>query len=244
MNTTDCYISHKAKLGKNVSVGKGAVIYDNVEIGDNCFIGPYVIIGEPTMSFYKDPQHENKKTVIGANSIIRAHTVIYEDVSIGEYFQTGHYAIIRENTTIGHHTSFGSCSELPGKAIIGNYVRIHSKVMLSEYNDIRDYVWIFPFVVITNSKYPPHGDLKKCIINEYAQIFSHAVLLPGLSIGRNAIVGAGALVTKDVDDDRIIVGNPGKDVRAVSDLRNENGEQVYPWRNYLKDYRGYPWQEK
>ncbi|GAB1367040.1 N-acetyltransferase [Candidatus Cloacimonadaceae bacterium] len=243
MRYADCYVSEKAIIGKNVSIGKGAIIYDNVEIGDNCFIGPYAIIGEPTMDYYRSADRIGKKTTIGANSIIRAHTTIYEDVNIGSHFQTGHYAIIREQSVIGHHTSFGSGSELPGKSKIGNYVRLHSNVMLSEHNLIEDYVWIFPFVVLTNSKYPPHGNLLTCHIKQYAQIFSSSVLLPGLTIGENAIVGAGALVTKDVPDYGLAVGYPAKIVKDVRELKDDDGERVYPWRDYLKEYRGYPWQD-
>ncbi|HUW04635.1 MAG TPA: DapH/DapD/GlmU-related protein [Williamwhitmania sp.] len=236
-------VSKKATIGKNVSIGEGAVIYDNVEIGDNAFIGPYCIIGEPTAMFYKNPNtHEFKKTIIGKNAIIRSFTTIYEDVVIGDFFQTGHHAIIREKTIIGHHTSFGSSSELPGRATIGNYVRIHSKVMLSENNFIEDYVWIFPFVVLTNVKHPPIGDFQVTRIKEYAQIFAQTTILPGITIGRNAIVGAGTMVTKDVGDERLVVGNPGRDIKSVRDIRDDDGNLIYPWRDYLTENRGYPWQ--
>lgn len=237
------YISPKAKIGRNVSIGLGAIINDNVEIGDDCFIGPYCIIGEHTNKYYEGKDIEQKITSIGAKSLIRSHTIIYEDVYIGDHFQSGHYSMIRENTRIGNHTSFGSYSELPGKSTIGNYVRIHSKVMLSEYNLIDDFVWIFPFVVLTNSKYPPHGNLLTCHIKEYAQIFSHAVILPGLTIGKNSIVAAGALVTKDVEDERLVMGNPAKDIKSVREIRNEDGQPVYPWKEYLEEFRGYPWQQ-
>lgn len=239
-----CSISPTAKIGKNVIISQGVIIYDNVEIGNNCFIGPYCIIGEPTAGYYKNPdQHDFKRTTIGSDSIIRSYTTIYEDVAIGNNFQTGHHAIIREGSKIGHHTSFGSFSELPGKSSIGNHVRIHSKVMLSENNIIEDFVWIFPFVVITNVKHPPVGEFQQTRIKEYAQIFAHAILLPGLTIGRNAIIGAGALVTKDVEDERLIIGNPGKDVKSVREIKDENGNYIYPWRDFLKEYRGYPWQQ-
>lgn len=238
------YISPNARIGKNVSIGLGTIIYDNVEIGDDSFIGPYCIIGEPSTEYYSNKKYIQKTTNIGKRAIIRSHTIIYEDVIIGNDFQSGHYAMIRENTKIGNHTSFGSYSELPGKSTIGNYVRIHSKVMLSEYNLIDDFVWIFPFVVLTNSKYPPHGNLLTCHIKESAQIFSHAVILPGITIGKNSIVAAGALVTKDVGDERLVMGNPAKDIKSVREIRNEEGQQVYPWKEFLKEYRGYPWQQQ
>lgn len=243
-NNSNTNISPLARIGKNVTISTGVVIYDNVEIGDNTFIGPYCILGEPTMDYYKDQtKHFFKATKIGANSIIRSFTTIYEDVIIGDNFQSGHHAVIRENSVIGHNTSFGSFSELPGKATIGNYVRIHSKVMLSENNIIEDYVWIFPFVILTNVKHPPHGIFQRTTVKEFAQIYAGATLLPGITIGKNAIVGAGALVTKDVPDERLLIGNPGKDVKSVRQIKDEEGNNIYPWKDYITNYRGYPWQK-
>lgn len=238
------FISPKALIGKNVTIGEGTIIQDNVEIGDNSHIGPYCIIGEPTIDFYKNKNnHTFKKTIIGSDSIIRSYTTIYEDVIIGNNFQTGHHAVIREKSIIGHHTSFGSFSELPGRSEIGNYVRIHSKVMLSENNYIQDYVWIFPFVVLTNVKHPPIGQFQKTTIKEFAMIFANSTILPGITIGKNSIIGAGTLVTKDVADERLVVGNPGKDIKSVREIKDEQGMSVYPWSEYLKEDGGYPWQE-
>jgi len=237
------YISPKAKIGRNVSIGLGAIINDNVEIRDDCFIGPYCIIGEHTTQYYKGKDIEQKITSIGAKSLIRSHTIIYEDVSIGDHFQSGHYSMIRENTKIGSHSSIGSYSEIFGSVSIGDFVRIHSRVGIGENTFIENYVWIFPYVFITNDKYPPHGNLLTCNIKEYAQIFSHAVIMPGLTIGKNSIVAAGALVTKDVGDERLVMGNPAKDIKSVREIRNEDGQPVYPWKEYLEEFRGYPWQQ-
>ncbi len=239
------HISNNAKIGKDVIIGIGTIIYDNVEIGDNSNIGPYCIIGEPTAGYYKDSsRHLFAKTKIGKNSVIRSSTIIYEDVEIGNYFQTGHNAIIREKSKIGHHTSFGSFSELPGNSTIGNYVKIHSKVMLSERNIIEDYVWIFPLVVLTNVKHSPVSEFVVTRIKKYALLFASSTILPGVTIGENAIIGAGALVTKDVPRERLIIGNPGKDIKSIREIKDENGNFIYPWKNHLKEYRGYPWQKK
>jgi acetyltransferase-like isoleucine patch superfamily enzyme len=236
-------ISKSAKLGSNIVVSDGVIIYDNVVIGDNSFIGPYCVVGEPVAAYYKNPDaYVPKITRIGNNAIIRSFTTIYEDVVIGDNFQSGHHAIIREETKIGCNTSFGSFSECPGHSVIGNFVRIHSKVMLSEYNVIEDYVWIFPFVVITNVKHPPVGGFETTVIREYAQLFSHAIILPGVTIGKNAIIAAGAVVTRNVGDERVIVGNPGKDVKSVREIKDDKGDFVYPWRDHITVYRGYPWQ--
>jgi acetyltransferase-like isoleucine patch superfamily enzyme len=116
--------------------------------------------------------------------------------------------------------------------------------MLSERNIIEDYVWIFPFVVLTNVKHPPVSEFLVTRIKEHSLIFASAIILPGVTIGENAIIGAGALVTKDVPKERLVVGNPGKDIKSVRDIKDENGKFVYPWKDNLNEYRGYPWQNK
>ena len=89
-------IYEDASIDENVRISKGTIIYPNVVIESDTFIGPYCILGEPTASFYNDPEkHKFKKTVIGRNSLIRSNTIIYEDVIIGEYFHTGHRVTIR-----------------------------------------------------------------------------------------------------------------------------------------------------
>ncbi len=101
---------------------------------------------------------------------------------------------------------------------------------------------IFPFVVLANVKHPPHGEFQVTRIKEFSQIFTNSTVLPGVTIGRNAIVGANSLVIKDVPDEKMVVGNPGKVVKDIQDIKDENGNQVYPWKDFLKEDRGYPWQ--
>ena len=116
--------------------------------------------------------------------------------------------------------------------------------MLSENNVIEDYVWIFPFTVLNNVKHSPIGEFQRTTIKQFALIYSHAIILPGITIGKNSIIGAGAMVTKDVPDERLIIGNPGKDKKSVREIKDENGNLVYPWKDYLTDFRGYPRQNK
>ncbi|MFA5300551.1 MAG: hypothetical protein WC389_20380, partial [Lutibacter sp.] len=146
---------HDVSTGDNVVIGHGAIIYPNVVIGDNSFIGPYSTIGEPTGSFYSKnsacvDKHDFKKTIIGANSVIRSHAIIYEDVDIGEGFQCGHRVTIREKSKFGINCSVGTLSDIQGTVLIGNYVRLHSNAHVGQHSIIGDYVWIFPYVVLTN----------------------------------------------------------------------------------------------
>ena len=234
-------------IGNNVIIGHGSIIYPNVVIGGNTFIGPYSTLGEPTGSFYNEnsacvEKHDFKRTIIGPNSVIRSHSIIYEDVEIGEGFQSGHRITIREKTSIGIKCSVGTQTDIQDNVKIRDYVRVHSNVFMGQYTVIEDYAWIYPYVALTNDLHPPVYNPKGVTIKKYAVIATSSVILPGVVIGKNALVGAHSVVTKNVDDEMLVVGNPAKVRCSVRDIRDENGNQVYPWKDHLREYRGYPWQ--
>lgn len=236
-------------IGHNVVIGQGSIIYPNVEIGDHTVIGPYCTIGEPTASFYKENEacvekHHFKKTYIGPDSVVRSYSIIYEDVEIGDGFQSGHRVTIREKTSIGVNCSIGTQTDIQDNVKIGNYVRVHSNVFMGQNTVIEDYAWIYPYVALTNDRHPPVYNPQGVTIKEFAVIATSSVILPGVVIGKNALVGAHSVVTKNVDDEMLVVGNPAKVRCSVRDIRDENGNQVYPWKEHLKEYRGYPWQTK
>lgn len=229
---------------ENVHIHPTALVYPNVVLHDNVFIGPYCIIGEPIGDYYKDPEHhEFKKTEIGANSVIRSHSVIYEDVQIGENFNTGHHVTIREESHIGKNCSVGTLSDIQGKVQIGDFVRMHSNVHIGQLTKIGNYVWIFPYVVTTNDMYPPMDKLEGCTIEDYALVTTGTIILPGKTIGMNSLVAAASLVSKDVPEESVVRGVPAKVTGNVRDIRDDEGNPVYPWKQYLKEFRGYPWQK-
>jgi acetyltransferase-like isoleucine patch superfamily enzyme len=239
------FIYNGSEIGEGVHIGVGSIIYPNVRICDNTHIGSYSIIGEPSSSYYSDKKsYEFKKTHIGNNSVIRSHSIIYNDVTIGSHFSSGHRITIREASIIKEQCSIGTLSDLQGKLTIGRHVRIHSNVHIGQLSNIGDFVWVYPYVVLTNDPYPPMGKLSGVTIKNYAQIATSAVILPGIIVGENALVGAHSLVTKNVAKERVVVGNPARDICAVQEITDKNNKQIYPWKKFLRDYRGYPWQKK
>jgi acetyltransferase-like isoleucine patch superfamily enzyme len=240
---------HDVLIGKNVSIGHGSIIYPKVVVGDNTIIGPYCTLGEPTASFYHEDsasveKHDFKKTVIGANSVIRSHSIIYEDVEIGEGFQSGHRVTIREKSRVGTNCSVGTLSDIQGHASFGNFVRLHSNAYIGQFSKIENYAWIYPYVILTNDPYPPLNNVHGVTVKEYAVIATASVILPGVVVGKNALIGAHSVVTKDVDEEMLVIGNPAKVKCSVRDIKDENGNQIYPWRDHVKEFRGYPWQIK
>ena len=235
-------IGENVTIEDDVYIDCGAIIRDNVHIKKGTFIGARCIIGEYLIDFFDEYKNNSHPLVIGENSLIRSETIIYGDSEIGDNFQTGHRVTIREKSKIGHHVRVGTLSDIQGYCEIGNYVNMHSNVHIGQKSVIKDYVWIFAYVILTNDPTPPSNNLVGVTIESFAIIATSTVVLPGVHIGRDALVGAGAVVTKDVNDLKVVVGNPAKEVRDVTEIKDKfTGKNVYPWRYTFE--RGMPWKD-
>ena len=235
-------IGDHVRIGKNVTIGAQSIIYDNVTIGDSTVIGANCILGEPQAGIYKDISgYENPELSIGANSLIRSGTIIYAGTEIGESFECGHRVTIREKAEIGHHVRIGTLSDIQGHCSIGNYVRLHSNVHIGHKSVVKDFVWIFPYVVLTNDPHPPSNTLIGVTVEEFAVIATMTVILPGVTVGSGALIGASSLVRANVVAEAVVVGNPAKQVSTVREIKSKfDGSAVYPWRETFD--RGMPWE--
>ena len=193
-------------------------IYPNVHIGPEAQIGDYVVIGLPPQG--KKPGE--LPTVIGANAVIRSHTVIYAGNTIGDNFQTGHAVMIRESNQIGDNVSIGTHSVVEHHVKLGNGVRIHSQAFVPEFSTVEDGAWIGPNVVLTNARCPRSPHVKEELIGPTiksgAKIGANSTLLPGVTIGCNALVGAGSVVVRDVPSGAVVAGNPAQVINRIKDL--------------------------
>ena len=196
----------------------GHVLHPRVILGADAEIGAFVVLGEPRGG--RLPGDDELR--VGKDARIRSHTVIYAGSTIGDGFQTGHGVLVREATTVGHDVSIGSHSVIEHHVTIGDRVRIHSNAFIPEFSVLEDGAWIGPNAVFTNARYPlspsAKDELAGPLIKSAAKIGANVTLLPGVVIGRNALVGAGSVVTRDVADDAIVVGNPARVVGSVSDV--------------------------
>lgn len=251
-------ISPNAIIGKNVTIKDGAIIEDNVTIGnncyidyntvvrenvilsDNCFIGANCILGELLFDFFPDHINKIHPLIIGEGSIIRSESILYGGSTIGNHFTTGHRVTIREHSSIGDYVNVGTLSDIQGDCSIGNYVHMHSNVHIGMKTVIKNYAWIFPYVVFTNDPTPPSEVLLGAIVEEFAVVCTGTIVLPGIRIGKDALIGAGTNLTKDAPECSIIVGNPGKIIGEITKIKDSAGHSVYPWR-YSFD-RSMPWQ--
>jgi acetyltransferase-like isoleucine patch superfamily enzyme len=197
---------------------KNNKIYKNVEIGRNAEIGDYVIIGKPP----KGKKDGELKTIIGDDAVIRSHTVIYSGNKIGDNFQTGHHVTIRENNSIGNNVSVGSGTDVEYEVKIEDGVRIHSQAFIPEYSILRKGCWIGPNVVLTNARYPGSEGVKSRLngpeLKGNVKVGANSTILPAITVGKNTLIGAGSVVTKDVAENIIVAGNPAKKINDVDTI--------------------------
>jgi acetyltransferase-like isoleucine patch superfamily enzyme len=193
-------------------------IFANVELGDGVQLGSFCVIGQPP----RGKQDGELLTRVGSGSVIRSHTVVYAGNVIGERFSTGHGVMIREENRIGDDVSVGSHSIVEHHVSIGNGVRIHSQAFIPEYSVLEDGCWIGPNVVLTNAYHPMCPKAKECLkgptVRRGAKIGANATLLPDITIGEDALVGAGSVVVDDVAAGAVVAGNPARVIKDISDL--------------------------
>ena len=227
-------IENGAKIGKNASIGAFSIVRSNVEIGDNCVVQSHCVLGETGRLSDAAP------LLIGDSALVRSHSILYSGSEIGRGLQTGHHVTIREKSKIGQDFQIGTLGDVQGHCEIGDYVKAHSNVHISNGTTIGNFVWIYPGVVFTNDPNPPSEQLMGSTIEDYVVIAVKATLLPGVKIGKGSLIGAHALVNNDFGDFSVVIGNPARRLGDVRDLRlRSNSKQAaYPWPKHFS--RGYP----
>ena len=195
-----------------------SIVHDNVTLGSGSIVEDFCIIGAPP----RGAKPGEVPTRLGDGAVIRSHTVIYAGNVIGRNFQTGNKVNVRESNRIGDNVSIGTLSVVEHHVEIGNNVRIHTQVFVPEYSVLEDGCWLGPHVVLTNAKYPLSPGVKDQlvgpVIRKRAKIGANVTLLPGVVVGENALIGAGAVVVADVPAGAVLVGNPARVIRKIAEL--------------------------
>lgn len=223
-----------AKIGGDVEIGPFCIIHENVEINSGTKIEAYCELGIPTNLSDGSP------LCIGRNSIIRSNSIFYESSYFGDELRTGHRVTVRENTVAGRNLQIGTLSDIQGDCRIGDYVRFHSNVHVGKKSTIGDFVWIFPYVVLTNDPTPPSDTLMGVCLGNYSVIATMSVVLPGVTVGEHALVAACACVGKDVPAYSVAAGVPARILGNASDIKLKGvlKGNAYPWPRHFR--RGYP----
>jgi UDP-2-acetamido-3-amino-2,3-dideoxy-glucuronate N-acetyltransferase len=201
-----------------------AVVYPGTVIGEGCQILDYAVVGkQPTLSPRSTARREELRPLeLGAGTIVSTGAVVFAGTTVGERVVVGDQACVREWCTIGDDVVIGRGSLVENDTSVGALTKIQANAYITAYSLLEENVFIAPCVITTNDNFMGrterrHELVKGPTIRRGARVGGGAVLLPGIEVGEEAFVGAGAVVLRDVPARAVMVGSPARQIREVPD---------------------------
>ena len=210
-------------VGSGSSIGAGAVIHAGTQIGERCLIEDGVVLG-------KRPRLRERSSAAGSTDqpleladevTVCANAVVYAATTVGAGAILGDQTQIRERAVIGVRSVVGRGSTVDNDVLIGDGVLIQTLVYVTGGSIVEDGVFLGPGVTMTNDnsmgRHPPRAPLAGVTLRRACRVGGGVVLTPGVEIGEEAFVAAGAVVTRDVGAREVVMGVPARVVRRVAD---------------------------
>jgi len=201
-----------------------AVVYPGTVLGEGVRVLEYAVVGkQPALSPRSTASREPLPPAsIGDGGIVSTGAVVFAGTQIGERAIVGDQSCIRERVTVGDDVVIGRGSLVENDTTIGSLTKIQAEAYITAHSTLEESVFIAPCVVTTNDNYMGrterrHELRKGPTIRRGARVGGGAILLPGVEIGEEAFVGAGAVVTRDVPPRKLVVGSPARVLRDVPD---------------------------
>jgi len=223
-----------ATIGPDVSIGEFSIVHNRVQLGAGARVESHCVLGRPT-----DLAREDGALILGDGAYIRSHSVFYQGSQFGAGLVTGHRVTVREGMTVGIDCQLGTLCDLQGDCQFGDHVRLHSSVHVGKHSTLGDFVWLYPYVVLTNDPHPPsEDDNRGPTIGDFAVVATMSTILPRVTVGVHSLVGAHSLVRHDVAPHTVVGGVPARELGDLSRIKLDSGEPAYPWPRHFR--RGYP----
>ncbi len=204
------------------TVAETAVVFPGTELGDGVVIGDNAVVGKPPTLGKRSTTgaEELPPLVVGDGTKILACAVVFAGTRLGRDVIVGDQACVRERCTIGDEVVVGRGALVENDTSVGARTRIQANAYVTAYSELEEDVFVAPCVVTTNDNFMGRTEarlelMKGPTIRRGARIGGGAVLLPGVEIGEEAFVGAGAVVLRDVPARSVVVGNPARQIREV-----------------------------
>jgi acetyltransferase-like isoleucine patch superfamily enzyme len=199
-----------------------AIVYPGTVLGEGVQVLEHAVVGkQPTLSPRSTAKREPLAPAeLGDGTIVSTGAVVFAGSSIGARVIVGDQACVRERVTIGDDVVIGRGSLVENDTTIGALTKIQADAYITAYSTLEDNVFIAPCVVTTNDNFMGRTELRHELIagptiRRGARVGGGAVLCPGIEVGEEAFVGAGAVVTRDVPARMLVVGNPARVIREV-----------------------------
>jgi acetyltransferase-like isoleucine patch superfamily enzyme len=204
-------------LGGNVMIHAGTVIGDRARIQDGAVLGKPPALGRHSTASRgaTGPLEIGEGVTVGAGAVIAAGTRVGPGAFVGDH------AFVRERTVIGEASAIGAATNVDNDVTIGARVKIQTGCYITAFTTIEDDVFVAPCVTTTNDntmgRHGPDFELRGALLRRACRVGAGSILLPGIEVGEEAFVAAGALVTRDVPPRTLVMGVPAKPVREVAD---------------------------
>jgi UDP-2-acetamido-3-amino-2,3-dideoxy-glucuronate N-acetyltransferase len=204
-----------AELGAYVVIHAGTAIGAGVRIQDGAVLGKPPAFGARSKASREEPP----PLVVAEGATIGADALVAAGAAIGPAAMVGDMAHVRERAAIGRESLVGSRCSIDNDVVIGARVRIQTGAYITAFSELEDDVFVAPYVVTSNDRTagrrPPQSPLRGARLRRGCRVGAGAVLLPGVEVGEEAFVGAGAVVTRNVAPRSLVVGSPARHVREV-----------------------------
>ncbi len=224
MRSSEPLLGEGAQVGEGVAFGAYVVVHPGTVIGNGCEIGDHAVLGRPvrlarhSTAARSDPPAPlvlEDGVRIGAGAVVlaaarlRARCTVYEQ------------AFVRERASVGEGTVIGRGTTVDNDVVVGARVRAQTGVYMTAYSVVEDDVFVGPGVTMTNdstmSRHGPDMPLRGPVLRRACRVGGGVTLCPGVEIGEEAFVAAGAVVTRDVPPRGVAMGVPARVVREVGD---------------------------
>ena len=205
-----------AEVDATARVYPGTVLGEGVRVLEGAIVGK-----QPTLSPRSTARSEGLPPArIGAGTVVSSGAIVFAGAEIGARVILGDQSCVRERVVIGDDVVVGRGSLVENDTTVGAMTRIQAHAYITAYSTLEEQVFIAPCVVTSNDNFMGRTERRRALmagptIRRGARIGAGAVLCPGVEIGAEAFVGAGAVVTRDVAPRTLVVGNPARFLRAV-----------------------------
>ncbi len=218
-----CVIGNNVHIGEHCVIGHHVVIHDDTVIGDRVRIDDFTCIGKRPMKAANSAvtkETDLPACQIGSDSIIGTGAVIYRGCVLGDKVLAADLATVRERVQIGNGTIIGRGASVECDCTVGRKCKIETNAYITAYSTLGDMCFIAPGVVTSNDNFAGRSEerfnhFKGVTVENGGRIAAGSVILPGKTIGSQAMAAAGSVVTKDIPPKTIVVGSPAKHLRDV-----------------------------
>ena len=190
------------------------VVHPGTVVGDGCVLGDFAVVGRPGRGELP-PLELGRGCRIGTHAVLLAGSVLADDVMVGDQ------AFVRERVRVGRGTRIGRGASIENDVVIGERVSIQTDVNITAHSIVEDDVFVGPGVTTTNDdtmgRHPPGEGVRGPTLRRGCRVGGGVVLCPGVEVGEEAFVAAGAVVTRDVPPRAVVMGVPARVVREVAD---------------------------